>query len=250
MGIRFRQMVRVLLALVFCASFAYALQMPERPNARVNDYASVLSPSEVSSMEQKLSQFEKETSNQVVVAIFPSLDGEDVDDFTNRLFEKWHLGQKDRNNGVLLTVFVQDHKVRIEVGYGLEAVLTDAISSQIIRDEIAPEFREQHYAAGLNAAIDSIEKATRGEYKAKPQPPQQPFSYGTIVILILFVILWMWLSARRRRSGMYLPGRGYSGCGPMILFPGGGGGWGSGGGGGGFSGGGGLSGGGGESGSW
>ena len=229
--------------------------MPERPTAHVNDYASVLSSSEANALEQKLSQFEKDTSNQVVIAIFPSLDGEDVDVFTNRLFEKWHLGQKDRNNGVLLSVFVQDHKVRIEVGYGLEGALTDAISSQIIRDDIAPAFREQHYAAGLNAAIDSIEKATRGEYKAKPQPQQQPYQYTSIIIFILFIILWLYLT-RRRRSGMYLPGRGYSGCGPMIFFPGGGG-WGSGGGGGwgsgsggGFSGGGGLSGGGGASGSW
>lgn len=247
--------LRFLLIFVFCASLAQALQMPERPGAHVNDYASVLAPTEVSELEQKLSQFEKETSNQVVIAIFPTLDGEDVDDFTNRLFEKWRLGQKDRNNGVLLTVFVQDHKVRIEVGYGLEAVLTDAISSQIIRDDIAPQFREQHYAAGLSAAIDSIEKATRGEYKAKPQPTQQPYSYASIVIFVLFIILWLWLTTRRRRSGIYLPGRGYSGCGPMIFFPGGG--WGSGGGGGfggsgggGFSGGGGLSGGGGASGSW
>src|SRR5262249_49853003 len=151
---------------------------------------------------------EKETSNQIVIAIFPSLDGEDVDDFTNRLFEKWHLGQKDRNNGVLLSVFVQDHKVRIEVGYGLEGALTDAISSQIIRDDIAPAFREQHYAAGLNAAIDSIEKATRGEYKTKPQQQQQQsYPYTSIIIFIVFIILWLYLT-RRRRPGIYLPGRG------------------------------------------
>ena len=171
-------------------------------------------------------------------------------DFTNRLFEKWHLGQKERNNGVLLTVFLKEHKIRIEVGYGLEGVLTDAISSDIIRNQIAPAFRENQYEAGLNAAIDSIEKVTRGEYKPVAQSPG-PGSYTPFVIFVLFLILsWRISKRQRRRSGIFLPGPGYWG----NPWRGGGGfggsGGGFGGGGGGFSGGGGLSGGGGASGSW
>lgn len=253
----------------FCAlmvSFGACLQaldMPQRPLHRVNDYAGILSSTDTAGLEQSLQAFEQQTSNQLVIALFPSLENEDLNDFTNRLFEKWHLGQKDRNNGVLLAVFLKEHKVRIEVGYGLEPVLTDAISSDIIRNTIAPAFREERYADGLRAAVDQIERATRGEYKGSGAQ-QRPQSYAPFILFILFMIVFIWISHRRRNDGIFLPGSGQGRGGfPWIFFPPGpmnrrGGdddGWNSGGGGGisgggGFSGGGGLSGGGGASGSW
>src|SRR4051794_3144939 len=101
-----------LFILLLVAATVSALEMPEHPSGRVSDYANILSSGDVSALDAKLQGIEEQTSNQIAIAIFPQLGDEDVDDFTNRLFEKWHLGQKQRNNGVLMTVFVQDHKVR------------------------------------------------------------------------------------------------------------------------------------------
>lgn len=244
-------------SLLLLQQTGFALQIPPRPSARVNDYASVLSPNAVSRLESQLMRFEKETSNQIVVAIFPSLDEESLDDFTNRLFEEWRLGQKDRNNGVLLAIFMKEKKVRIEVGYGLEGVLTDALSSRIIRDELAPEFRAGHPDAGIEKAVAAIEKATRGEYKGKEEGRDSGMGWGSTLLLFLVLILVIYgisqsgrtiyqggSGHRRRRGGDWW--RGSSGGG----WGGSGGSWGGSSGGGGFSGGGGMSGGGGASGGW
>lgn len=242
---------------------AFALSMPDRPTGRVNDYAQILSSADAADLERNLKQFEEQTSNQIVIAIFPSLDDEDLNDFTNRLFEKWRLGQKQHNNGVLLAAFMAEHKVRIEVGYGLEGALTDALSSEIIRNDIVPAFRSERYADGLRAAVQDIEKVIRGEYKGRGQPAVEPIqNYAPLILFAAFMLFSIWMRARRRRGIFFPPGR--SGCFPLIFFPPGptgrrrdnddwfsGGGWGGGsGGGGGFSGGGGISGGGGASGSW
>lgn len=255
---------RVISSILLTLSFLFlllkdggALEMPSRPLSRVSDYASVLSPAAKARLETQLQQFEKDTSNQIVVVIFPSIEEESVDDFTNRLFEKWKLGQKDRNNGILLAVFMKEKKVRIEVGYGLEGVLTDATSSRIIRDELAPEFRAGRPDVGIEKAVNAMEKATRGEYKGKQEEPTPWAGWGStifffVVLLIIFYIISQskkdiyWSGPRRgRRSGGNDWWGGSSGGG----FSGGG--WGGGSsGGGGFSGGGGMSGGGGASGGW
>ena len=209
-----------------------------------------------------LRRHEEETSNQIVVAIFPSLEQESLEDYVNRLFEKWKIGQKANDNGVLLAIFLQERKVRIEVGYGLEGKLTDALSSRIIRDEIAPEFRTGRYASGIRAGLQAIQKAIAGEYKpvVRPQEPgNQLLSPGNIFILVMF---FLYVIYRIRNQSMYLPydpddhderdprKRRKRKRDDWFFFPGGGWGSGGGGGGGGFSGGGGMSGGGGASGSW
>jgi uncharacterized protein len=254
----------VILPILLTLSFLFllfkdgrALEMPPRPLGRVSDYASVLSPAAKARLETQLQQFEKDTSNQIVVAIFPSIEEESVDDFTNRLFEKWKLGQKDRNNGILLAVFMKEKKVRIEVGYGLEGVLTDATSSRIIRDELAPEFRAGRPDVGIEKAVNAMEKATRGEYKGKQAEPNPWAGWGStifffVVLLIIFYVISQsqkdiyWSGPRRGRRGR---GNDWWGGSSGGGFSGGGFGGGSSGGGG-FSGGGGMSGGGGASGGW
>lgn len=244
-----------ILLLILQPLCAHALDFPAAPKQRVNDYAGILKEPEKAELESLLQRHEQETSNQIVVAIFPSLEQESLEDFTNRLFERWRIGQKVNNNGVLLAVFLQDRKVRIEVGYGLEGKLTDALTSRIIRNELAPPFRNGQYGAGITAAAVAIQKAIAGEYKpAVPQkgPDQLPISPGTLIFLG-FIFLYMIYRARNR--GTYIDRRGRRRRDDSwFIFPGGfgsggGGGWG-GGGGGGFSGGGGMSGGGGASGSW
>lgn len=260
-----RVVLLALLVLAVDATAACALDLPARPSGRVSDYANLLDASERASLERRLAAFEDTTSSQIAVAIFPSLEEESLEDFTNRLFAKWALGQAERDNGVLLAIFIAERRARIEVGYGLEGVLTDAMSARILRDRLTPAFREQRYAEGIAAAVQGMEEATRGEFKADPSRTaddtrsRSRVATGFIVMIVLLLLMNSMGryandattigpdGVRRRRRGGW--------GGPFIGGMGGGGfgGWssgGGGGGGGGFSGGGGSSGGGGASGGW
>lgn len=141
--------------------------VPELWNMRVHDDAHVLKQETIDQLEKKLAQYEDSTSNQIAILITSSLEGESIEDYSIRVAEKWALGKKDKDNGVLLLIAVDDHKMRIEVGEGLEGVLTDALSSRIIRNEMAPNFRRGDYDSGVTAAINGIIKAIGGEYTAE-----------------------------------------------------------------------------------
>ena len=209
----------------------------------------MLGPERRAQLEQRSAAEERTSGNQVVVAIFPSLEGESLEDVSIRLGERWKIGQAGRNNGVILLVFLKEHKLRIEVGYGLEARLPDALASSIIRNEIAPRFREQRYADGIDAGLAAIFKAIAGEYQARAREPQPDVTLGPAATIGVFVLMLafaiMILSVRRGRPYRR---RGYT-AGPGGWYFGGGG-FGAGFGGGGFGGGGGSFGGGGSSGSW
>jgi uncharacterized protein len=217
-------------------------------------------------LDAKLRAFDEQTSNQIVVAVFPELPSPSLEDFTVRTAQSWRVGRKKLSNGVVLFVFIKDRKMRIEVGYGLEGALPDATANQIIRDVMAPRFRQGDYAGGLEAAIDAIIAATRGEYQAAPRaaPARSPAILPLLVPLLIFLFfvgLPIWRRARYgprtyHRRGWDTPWWWYSGGGGWGSggFSGGGFGGSSGGddssGSGGFSGGGGSFGGGGASGSW
>jgi len=230
--------------------------IPPKPAAYFNDYASVVSKTAASRFNEQLAQFERETSNQVVVVVFPKMESDsDVSDYTQRVAQSWGIGQKDRRNGAVLFVFTQDHKMFIQVGYGLEGALPDATCFDITEYRIKPHFRSNDYEGGLETGIDSILKAIRGEYKGSGTTVTERRGRSgppSFVFFIIFVAILMLASRVMRRRGGY----GYSsrGGGPIFLpiGGGGGGGWSSGGGGGfsGFSGGGGSFGGGGAGSSW
>jgi uncharacterized protein len=239
-----------------CAAAAETL--PPKPDRFFNDYAQVVSPNDALKLNEQLAQFERDTSNQFLVAVwqkFPSQSS--LEDFTQRTFQSWNVGQKGKNNGVVLFVFLDDHKMRIQPGYGLEGALPDATCFDIIRNIIAPRFREGGYTAGLTNGVEAIIAAAKGEYhgsgRTQAEGTSNSLPIGFIVFLILvFLIIVISRSSRRRRRGHWFNGMG----GPYTSgwSGGGGGGWPSGGssGGGfsGFSGGGGMSGGGGASGGW
>ncbi|HEY3066942.1 MAG TPA: TPM domain-containing protein [Methylomirabilota bacterium] len=248
---------------------AVALTVPAAPTARVNDYGGLLSAADRDRLESLLTEREQATGTQVVVAIFPSLEGESLEDFSIRLAEKWRIGRKGLDTGVILLVFVKEHKVRLEVGYGLEGVIPDAAAGDIIRNVIAPRFREGQYAAGLQAAIEAVYARVGSGPGAPPaarrdggQRGVSPLVFFGVLAIIAFVLYREMASGRRFTRGQgYTAGRrGWAG--PVIVPPiwwggsrGGGGGWGGFGGGGfggggGFSGGGGSFGGGGASGDW
>ena len=241
-----------LLAFSFLTPLLFPLQVPAQPRGYVSDYAEIMLPSKRSALEATLRQFEEETTNQVVVATFPSLEEESLEDFSIRLSETWKIGQKGKDNGVILLIFKNDRKVRIEVGYGLEGVLPDATCKLIIQNEIVPRFRAGQFDEGVSNAVGAIIAATKGEYHAHRTPLLHVDwqLVGSLVWLFLclifgFYVLKNWtpgnyvITSGKRRSSYW------DGSGPS------GGSWGSGGGGGGgFSGGGGGFGGGGASGSW
>ncbi len=231
--------------------------IPPKPNRYFNDYAGVVSKEAAQRFNEELAQFERETSDQVVVAVYPKMQSDsDVADYAQRVAQAWEVGQKGRRNGVVLFVFIQDRKASIQVGYGLEGALPDVIAYDIRANHISPYFKRGEYEQGLAVGIDLICKAIRGEYKGSGKTVAEEHRSGgasSIWSFIIFLIVLIVISRLVRRLG----GWGYSsrGGGP-VFFPmgGGGGGWSSGGNGGGgfsgFSGGGGSFGGGGSSGSW
>jgi uncharacterized protein len=223
--------------------------VPEHGGRWVHDEAHVLSPGTIAELEAILKAHRDSTSNQIAVLIIPSLEGEDIEGYALRVAEQWKIGQKDRDNGVLFLIALQDKRMRIEVGQGLEGVLTDAMSGRINRNEVAPHFRQGDYDGGVKAAVVAIIKVIKGTYvndhpvRAK-RGGRSPWLTIVVVIIVLIVL------SRRRGGG----GGGYWSSGGWIGPVGGFGGssssWGSDSGGGSDYGGGGDFGGGGSSDSW
>jgi uncharacterized protein len=236
--------------------------IPPKPANYFNDYAGVVSPAAARSIDAQLRQFERETSNQIVAAVFTKMDSaSSIEDYAERIFDAWKVGQEKPDNGAILLVFVQDRKMRIHTGYGLEGALPDITCRQIIENEIRPKFRTGDYEAGLRAGLDAMMRATRGEYKGTGKLAgdrrgrQVPWPLIIFLVIVALNVLFNYRAARRRGTYYDRQGRHRTGGGWIFLPSGGG--WGGGGGGGsgggdwgGFSGGGGMSGGGGASGDW
>lgn len=220
-----------------------------------NDQTSSLNSSELYNLESKLKSFDDSTSNQVVFLMMNTLDGYPLESFCYETAAKNQIGSKKNNNGVLLFVAKEDRKMRIEVGYGLEGALPDALASSILRNEVRPYFKSGDYYAGVNAGLEAIILATKGEYKGEPKSKGKGTGIPFIFIVIIFIIIAV-LSGKGGKGGG-------GGLLPLLILSsmggsrgrggfGGGSSWGGSGGGGfgGFSGGGGSFGGGGSSGSW
>ncbi|HEY4103616.1 MAG TPA: TPM domain-containing protein [Polyangiaceae bacterium] len=248
-----------LLALFVQLPQAFARDVPPL-GAHVNDTASLLGAADRDQLEQKLAGYEEQTGRQFALLTIDSLDGEDLEGFSIRVVEAWKLGKKAKDDGLLLLVVKNEHKLRIEVGYGLEGAITDAFSSRVIRNLLVPAMRAGNADSGIEQAFDALMQKASGEEPSSPALKASPrtSSSGTgsffgLIALLLFVapILIPLLLFMRGRRGSYWGG-GYGGGGFYGGGGGfGGGGWGGGGGGGGgFSGGGGGFGGGGASGSW
>jgi uncharacterized protein len=240
----------LLLVVIPCFSYAQP-PIPELWGTRIHDEAGILPAPFINQIELQLKQHEDSTSNQIALLVIETLDGYPIEQYTLAVAEKWLLGQKKNDNGILVFVAVKDHKIRIEVGSGLEGVLPDLLANQIIRNEMAPYFRKSDYEGGIQAGMNAIIKAIAGEYQADRSTPGGGGGGVSMVPLIVVMIVIILISRMRGGRGGGRRGGGWS-SGPGWF---GGSGWsgGSGGGGfggGGFSGGGGGFGGGGSSGSW
>jgi uncharacterized protein len=266
MALRLKTFIASVLVLV--SLFASAQNIPARPNPPrlVNDLAGVLSASEAQQLEQQLVAYDDSTSNQIAIVTVKTLDDYPIEEYALKILRDWGVGNKKTNNGVVILAAIDDHKIRIEVGYGLEGAIPDITANHIIQNDIAPNFRSGDYYEGLSKAANSIIKAAAGEYKAPEGYRSNKGRRGGIPVgLIIFAVIMIIIFAGRGRGGGgggFMSRRGSGWLAPFILGnmigrsssgwgSGGGGGWSGGGGGGGFGGfGGGSGGGGGASGSW
>lgn len=173
------------------AAFA-ALQFPQL-TGRVVDDAHILSPATVETLDRELADYERGTTNQVVVVTLKSLDGDAIEDYGYQLGRAWGIGQKDKNNGVLLIVAPNEHKVRIEVGYGLEGVLTDAISSEIVQGVILPKFRAGQMEQGVIDGTRAILAALGGQ---AIHPPHHVYSGNDVKAFFYLLILCLYVIGR------------------------------------------------------
>jgi uncharacterized protein len=254
----------LLIVLLLVAAPAFAQTFPEL-SGRVVDQADLLPPKQEAELTQRLESLEQASSRQLVVVTIPSLEGYEIEDYGYRLGRHWGIGQEGANNGAILLVAPNDRRVRIEVGYGLEGILTDALSSQIINGQILPRFRDNDFPGGIMAGADALIQQLQAPPEAAEQRALEaaqaeqgssddgsifPLIFWLIVLAFIFIPLLV-----RGLSGRKYRGRRRRG-GPIVLWGPGLGGWGgdsssgwggwSGSGGGGWSGGGGFSGGGGS----
>jgi uncharacterized protein len=147
-----------------------ALLQTLQPEGPVSDFAGLMSPDERVTILNRLKELRRKTGAQFALVTLQSLEGGQIDDFTVRLFNKWGVGEKSKNNGVMLLVAIQDRKARIEVGYGLESILTDAQADRILKEQLFPSFKQQHYAEGLSRAVAQLAQIVEGRETAQSQP--------------------------------------------------------------------------------
>jgi uncharacterized protein len=253
------QMVRafflgfVFLALFTAPAIVISLDVPLL-RGRVNDYANLIPSDRALALEQRLEQFENSTGHQIAVLTIPGLHDEDIEGFSIRVAENWKIGRKGFDNGAIFVIAQNDRKLRIEVGYGLEGVLPDAIANRIIQEIIVPRFRGSDFAGGIEAGVEAIMKVASGEPlpQAQRKKPASSSQFPVEILLPLILIgfyLVATFSSRTRHGIWSTQGRNHNRPGGIFSGGIGGGGFG-GGGGGGFSGGGGGFGGGGASGNW
>ena len=183
-----------------------AIEYPT-PSGFINDYAELLTSEEQQTLEATLNQFKQESGTEIAVMTIPSLEGDPIEDYAVRLFEEWGIGDKEKDNGLLLLIAKDDRAVRIEVGYGLEGTINDAKAGRIIREIIAPRFQQEQYADGITAAVTTL----MGEIKQDPahslppeEPAQLPKNIGQFFPL-LFIFL-MYIGSFLARSKRWWPG--------------------------------------------
>jgi len=184
--VRFIKLSCFLAILFAIGTFAPVWAAVPQPAGYVTDEAGILTPQQIASLDRALSEYEQRTSNQIVVLTVKSLEGQDIESYSIAVAEAWKAGQKHKDNGAILIVAPNEHRVRIEVGYGLEGVLTDARSAEIIRNILAPRFRSGDYDGGITEAVSAMEAVIGGEFTAEQKAPEQVQSFFPILVMLLF----------------------------------------------------------------
>ena len=246
----------ILSVLIFCFQLSFTQDFPEKPNKPVNDFTGILTWQQVKKLENKLFEFDDSTSNQIAVVIIKSVSDYDINEYALELGRRWGVGNKNKNNGVVMLIAIGDRKLSIQTGYGLEGALPDIYVKRIIESDIKPYFKTGQYYQGIDAGINSIIKLIKGEYKGQPKAKKKEKGGSVIAIIVIILIIIIIINRSGNGGNQIISGRGAENAlfWPLLLgrgrSNGGNSGWG-GGSSGGFGGfGGGSFGGGGSSGSW
>jgi uncharacterized protein len=194
----------------------WAQDIPAKPTPPrlVNDLANKFNPSEQAALEQKLVAYFDSTSTQITVVTVPSTEPYPIADYAFKLGREWGIGQKDKNNGLVLLWAPNDRKVFIATGYGMEGAIPDAIAKRIVSTVIIPEFKNDQYYAGIDKAVDAIISYSKGEFKADPQEQEEGIPIRTVLIVVGIIIILIIMTRNRRGGG----GGGYRDAGP-VFFP-------------------------------
>lgn len=216
--------VFVLIVLLSILSRGCALDPPryDPRHKLVTDLTGTLTPAQTQQLQNKLQQIEKSDSTQIAILMIPSLHGDDLLQYSQNVFQTWGIGQKEKNNGILLLVVKKEHRARIHVGYGLEGRLPDALAYQVLTAEVIPEFRQNRYYEGLDRGVNAIVQAVRGEYKAQAASQKQNSRIATVLLiawLLVFFAGFVWVLIRVSRSRVRSDGSG-AGAFPDSSLPG------------------------------
>jgi uncharacterized protein len=192
----------ILFFIFLFALSAHALDVPKL-QGHVNDYANMISPSAKAELEKELTSFEQTDSTQIVILTIPSLEGEVLGEFSIKAAEAWKIGQKGKDNGIIITVAKQEKKIRVEVGRGLEGVLTDLAAGRIVNLVIEPRFKRGDFDGGFVAGVHSLIDATRGEFKADKNhlPKKKDTIHSFLTVLIFGVIALLFIGSISRLFG-------------------------------------------------
>jgi uncharacterized protein len=226
----------LVLYLLFCSVFAIAQDIPQpmSPPRLVNDFVGMLNATEQAQLEEKLRVYNDSTSTQIVVAVVKTTGDYPAGDYAFELGRRWGVGQKGKNNGLIILWATDDRKVFIATGYGLEGAIPDAIAKRIISTIITPEFKNQMYYRGLDRGTDEIIRYAKGEYQSDGSG-EGSFPVELIILIIILFVLFIIIASRNNRGGgnrsrgggMFFPYTTYSGWGSSSGSWGGGGGGGS-----------------------
>ena len=208
----------VFLALFFFLSSAGAYTSPGVPAGFVNDFAQIMGAEARMQLEQKLVQFEKDTTNEISVVTINSLQGDTIENFAEKLFQEWGIGKEKNDNGVLVLIAKEDRQMKIETGYGLEGALTDAQSYWIIKNVMRPAFQADDYDGGIANAVEKIISATKGEYVPSETPTSQKINSDIFDWFWIILLLPLWLSSILARSKSWWAGGVIGGIIGIILI--------------------------------
>ncbi len=215
----------LLIILIFFPAIILAFTVPARPTGFVQDYANLLTADQVSVLESKLENFERQTTDEIAVVTIPSLDGDTIENVAQDIFTKWGIGKKDKNNGVLLLISLAEHKTRIQTGYGVEGDLTDVGTAFIQDQAIRPAFREGDYYSGIATAVGDMVEILGGNNTIVPQdysPQDNTQDNGSglnwqFIILIIF-ITFQWFVTILARSKSWWGGGIFGGVIGAVLW--------------------------------
>jgi uncharacterized protein len=191
----------IALALCVLPLSAYSFSVPAKPTGYVLDHAHILSSEEVGMLEANITAFEKETGNEIAVVILQNLEGDTIENVAQEIFTAWGIGKKDINNGVLFLASIEDRRLRIHVGYGLEPTLTDIVAHNIEQDTIVPRFKQNDYAGGILEGVQAIESIIKDPAQAKYyEEVKDDSSFGFFAFMFFTIIIWLTSILGRSKS--------------------------------------------------